>query len=577
MNDAHEDGYQRRQQLQQERTAATLRALSREPDLYFRARQLYRREQRLSYYAPHLRMDNATGADCLRGIGDGLALRVLHSDDSLHRSLLPDEPLQAMLFETLEQLRVESLADGEQWPGVRHNLQHNFSHWAQRAHDNGLTEGAVGLLVFTVLLVCRSQLSRQPIPEALEDPLEATRAGVSPMIGDDLAGLKRQRRQQAEYAQYALSLARTVYRLAEAEAGTNTGQSKNGAGYKRFQQQLQLLLNTEQTTEQGFAQIESGESRAFNASGQQYQIFSREFDQVLPARSLIRDELLQQLRQQLDQAIRDSRINLINRQRLVQLLQQTFALPDRDGWEFGLDSGYPDGRRLSRLVASPDERLVFKQEAMPLQSRAAVTFLLDCSGSMRRHATKLAVLLEVFSRALEQVGVHCEILGFTTRSWNGGRALKSWYRQGRPAAPGRLNELCHLIFKTAEQPWRKARQTLPVLLKPDIYRESVDGEAVEWACGRLLEQDVPRRILTVISDGCPMDTATRNANDAFYLDNHLQQVVQRIQQRGQVEISGIGVGLDLSPYYRRHLAVDADKPLDYQLVRDIIALWRSTP
>ncbi|MEZ5480563.1 MAG: hypothetical protein R3E95_24690, partial [Thiolinea sp.] len=204
------DGYERHRQLQQDWAAATLRALSRRSDLYLRAKQFYRQEHRLPYHSPHLRLSSDMDVACLRGISDGLALRILNSDDSLHQRLSPAEPVQALLFECLEQLRTESLADATLWQGVSHNLIDNFTQWAQQAHDDGLTESATGLLIFTVLLICWSHLNNQAVPEPLQDLLEATRAGIGAVIGTDLAGLQRHRQQQVEYAHYARRMARAI-------------------------------------------------------------------------------------------------------------------------------------------------------------------------------------------------------------------------------------------------------------------------------------------------------------------------------------------------------------------------------
>ena len=249
-------------------------------------------------------------------------------------------------------------------------------------------------------------------------------------------------------------------------------------------------------------------------------------------------------------------------------------MPQRNGWDFGQEDGYLDGARLTQVVTSPSERALFKHEAYPPRSHAAVTFLLDCSGSMKVHSDKLSVMMELFVKALERIGVQTEVLGFSTGSWNGGRPLKQWRAQGKPEHPGRLCENLQLVFKDVDTGFRKARHTIPALLKQDLYREGVDGEAVDWACQRLLKQDIERRLLIVVSDGCPMDAATNHANDEFYLDNHLQQVVGRYEQQGQVEIYGLGVGMDLSPYYRRHLPVDLEQGVDNRMMADIVGLWR---
>jgi cobaltochelatase CobT len=179
---------------------------------------------------------------------------------------------------------------------------------------------------------------------------------------------------------------------------------------------------------------------------------------------------------------------------------------------------------------------------------------------MKAHIEPVATMIDVLTRALDQAGVTSEVLGFTTAAWNGGRARLDWLARGRPRPPGRLNETSHLIFKDASTSWRRARTDIAAFFKADLFREGVDGEAVEWACSRLLARAEPRRMLIVVSDGSPMDSATAQSNDAFYLDGHLKEVVARHEVAGDVEIMGLGVGLDLSPYYRRCLALDLSTP-----------------
>jgi cobaltochelatase CobT len=191
-----------------------------------------------------------------------------------------------------------------------------------------------------------------------------------------------------------------------------------------------------------------------------------------------------------------------------------------------------------------------------------VGFLIDCSGSMKAHIEPVAMMVDLLARACEQAGIATEVLGFSTLAWNGGRARADWLAGGRPPHPGRLNETCHMVFKSADESWRRARPAISALLKSDLFREGVDGEAVEWACARLAGRTEARRILVVISDGSPMDTATAQTNDAFYLDNHLKEVVARHEALRDVDVIALGVGLDLSPYYRRCVAIDSGEALD---------------
>jgi cobaltochelatase CobT len=562
-------GYTKERQRRESWSAATIRALSRQHDLYFRAHRLYQGNRRLPFDAAHLQADAETdGIRELRGISDGLALRLRYSDIHLHARRAPADAHELLIFELLEQLRVESLVPAT-LPGVRQNLRRHFEHWLLEFHYAGLTETGFGLLVFTLAQVCWSRLSRHQTLEATEDLMESTRAGIMPLLGTALSELVRHRDDQAAYAQPARHIASVLGQLLKAEQ-TSTPQKSSRKTLLVSRKLLQLLNIAEGEEQDSVATVSSGESRLFHEQGEQYRIYTRDYDQIITADKLIRPALLKTLRQQLDQKVQQAGLNV---QRLSRLLQSVFATPHRNGWDFGLEEGYIDGNRLAQLITSPAEQAIFKQEARPPRCHAMVTFLLDCSGSMKQNGVTLAIMLDVFARAMEKTGIHCEILGFSTRSWNGGRAIKDWRRRGKPPAPGRMNETAQIIFRDADIPWNRARHGLAALMKADIYKEGIDGEAVEWACQRLLQQDTDRRILVVVSDGCPMDSATTQANDAFYLDNHLQQVVHKYDRPGQLEIYGLGVGLDLSPYYRKHLPIDPDKGLDNQLLRDIAGLW----
>jgi cobaltochelatase CobT len=234
-----------------------------------------------------------------------------------------------------------------------------------------------------------------------------------------------------------------------------------------------------------------------------------------------------------------------------------------------------DGRRLAQLACSPAERRLFTQEAQQPRTDTAVTILVDCSSSMRSHAEGVAQLADVLLRALEAAGATTELLGYTTSGWNGGRARAAWLAAGRPAHPGRLNERCHLVFKDAARSWRRARLDVAALLKADLFREGIDGEAVEWACARLRARPQVRRILLVVSDGSPMDSATAQANDAGYLDAHLQQVVSR-EERAGIALVGVGVGLDLGAWYCHSVAADVGQGLRQELPQRVVeAIARS--
>jgi cobaltochelatase CobT len=228
--------------------------------------------------------------------------------------------------------------------------------------------------------------------------------------------------------------------------------------------------------------------------------------------------------------------------------------------------------RLTQLIASPTERRLFRTERQEPKADCVLAFLLDCSGSMRQHAERIAPLVDTFARALDMAGVANEVLGFTTSAWNGGKASGSGVRAGRPTHPGRLNEALHIVFKDADTPWRRGRAGLAALFKGEMFKEGIDGEAVEWAVARLEARSEPHKLLVVVSDACPMDGATNLANDPNYLDHHLQDVVQRVEAAGRVRIHGLGVGLDLSPYYGRSQALDLAVETPREVIRETLHL-----
>jgi cobaltochelatase CobT len=315
----------------------------------------------------------------------------------------------------------------------------------------------------------------------------------------------------------------------------------------------------------------SGRSKAIEDSEQGYRIFTTKYDKQCGAAELVRAQELTQFRLALDAVVAGLGVNV---HRLARQLQALLALPERNGWNHGEDEGYIDGRRLSQLIASSAEKRVFKRVRSEPRANCAVTFLIDCSGSMKAHIQSLAALLDLLVRALDMVEVQSEVLGFTTGAWTGGRAQKDWIKSGKPRHPGRLNETSHIVFKRAETSWRRARPSLAALLKSEMFREGVDGEAVLWAKQRLMNCDAARKFLVVVSDGSPMDSATHLANDASYLDHHLREVVQSIEMSGDITIVGIGVGLDMSPYYRKSHVLDFVNSSASQSLREMIDLLR---
>ncbi len=561
----------RLQQKVEELSAASIRALADERDLHFRGHRLHRGVHALPLFAPHLHPSlEHDDAASFRGAADGLALRLRLSDAALHASLAPaaaGDATERFLFDWLEQFRVESLVPPS-LPGARRNLADRHAAWSRHFHEAGHTEGAVGLLLFTVAQVCRARVTGDAMQEDLEDLLESTRAGLAPRIGHALVGLRRERADQAAYSVHALAIARVVAELVR-DAGRGQAAKPLARPDEPLANLFGMLVEPDGATSERFATAVSSRRRSVDGEGADYRVFTTAYDREDAATALVRATVLAAMRERLDTLVA---ARGINRSRLVRELHALFDRPMRDGWDGGREEGLVDGRRLAALVASPGERRLFRQERIEPRADCVVAVLVDCSGSMKEHAEAVAVIADTLMRALEEAGAAAELLGFTTAAWNGGRARRDWLRAGRPTAPGRLNERQHIVFKAADTPWRRGRAGIAALLRGELFREGIDGEAVDWACARLAGRDEARKLLLVISDGAPMDTATRLANDALLLDRHLRSVVRRHERTGLVEIVGVGVGLDLSAAYSRSHVLDLGGAPGNRVFREIVDL-----
>lgn len=548
--------------------AAVVRALTSDANLGYRSGRLFRGNAALPAHALTVQGVTPGKRGVLRGDADALALREKLSDRSVHRQVRPADPTARLLFEVLEQMRCESLAP-KSLRGVQKNLQIRFEHWANQALESSLTDSQIGILVYTAVQMAWSRLLGYPLDCQSEDLIEATRAGISHRIGGSLAAMRRHTTSQTLFAVPAKQYAEAVAAMIEEEYRDIADRDGVDQAVTHAAAKTILCLESDSEVESlnPIETLGNGSDKVLDASADGYRIYTRAYDRELYAGSLVRTQLLAEFRAHLDHEIASQHINV---GKLSRLMLPMFSTPRRDGWLDGEESGRIDGRRLSRIVCSPGERRVFRRDQDLPRPDCAVTVLIDCSGSMKQHGANLAILVDVLCRVLDQSGVTNEILGFTTGAWNGGKARRDWLSVGRTAQPGRLNETCHLIFKDAITGWRRARSQIAALMKADLFREGVDGEAVQWACKRLLDRPEARRFLVVISDGSPMDCATGQANDAHYLDNHLRAVVGAHEQKNDVRIMALGVGLDLSPYYRLNLPIDLSTPPGMPLLQEIV-------
>ncbi len=546
----------------EERCGAALRALSGDPRLQWSSQTLYRDTTHVPLAAVHQQDVPPTQAD-QRALMDGVALRLLHSDAALHQTSQPHSDVARLVFEMLEQFRVESLAP-EQWPGVRRNLIARFERWSEAFEASGLLETDLGLLLFTIAVTAWSRLGAHPIRDDVTDLMETTRANIMPTLGSAFHGLRQCRHAQALFIPHARAISDWVAAAIQdaQQAHPQKTVSKRRSGFS-------LRLMAQQPPAPEWPAPEAGSSRSWQASGQRYRVFTTAYDRQISAQELVRPAHLKQLRAELDDDLTQAGLNLT---RLVRQLRHLLARPQEDDWRFAQDSGQIDGARLARLVANPLEQSVFRDPRVHPVADCAVTVLLDCSGSMKAHARQISMLVDTLARALDLAGIPNEVLGFSTGAWHGGRAMRDWQRAGAPPLPGRLNELLHLVFKPHDAHWRQCRLGIAALRRADLFREGFDGEAVSWASDRLRQRAVRRRILLVVSDGCPMDTATHQCNDPHYLDQHLKHVLLALQRQADVQVCALGVGLDLGGFYHHRLAIDVSAPLNDALLQAVVGL-----
>jgi cobaltochelatase CobT len=298
--------------------------------------------------------------------------------------------------------------------------------------------------------------------------------------------------------------------------------------------------------------------RSNEPRGPDYKAFSQKFDEIVQAEDLCDADELTRLRAYLDKQLAHLQ-GVVGR--LANRLQRRLMAQQNRAWQFDLEEGMLDPARLPRIVIDPFQPLSFKQEKDTNFRDTVVTLLLDNSGSMRgRPITVAATCADILARTLERCGVKVEILGFTTRAWKGGQARELWLQSGKPGNPGRLNDLRHIIYKSADAPWRRARKNLGLMMREGLLKENIDGEALDWAHKRLLGRSEQRRILMVISDGAPVDDSTLSVNPGNYLERHLRWIIEEIETRSPVELIAIGIGHDVTRYYRRAVTiVDAEE------------------
>ncbi len=525
----------------------------------------------------------------LRGTADQVALRLRHHDDAKHRERIPIGREAKEAYDALEQVRVEVIG-GRHMAGVAANLRARLAEECEAEGYDRMTEKDQLPVSAALALLARERLSGEGTPAAATRILEAWRGTLGPAAETAMADLARLADDQVAYARAARRLLAALD-LAEAEADLETdaegeeseGEEQSGAedqsaeseGRSEADAEAMLGADAEEVegeatddTEQGGEEATDGDERpggpqaprdaAAGGGEGGYRAYTRSFDEEVAAEELCDPEELTRLRQQLDQQLQHLQ-GVVSK--LANRLQRRLLAQQQRAWDFDLDEGLLDAGRLARVVVNPLHSLSYKRERDTEFRDTVVTLLLDNSGSMRgRPITVAAMCGDILARTLERCGVKVELLGFTTRAWKGGQSRERWVAENKPRNPGRLNDLRHIIYKAADQPWRRSRKNLGLMLREGLLKENIDGEALLWAYRRLLARAEHRRILMVISDGAPVDDSTLSVNAGNYLEKHLREVIHDIESRELVELTAIGIGHDVTRYYRRAVTiVDAEE------------------
>jgi len=595
-------------------TAATMRAISErdEVSVSFGAEaRLVETQARLPVPS---REFSSTEVRRLRGEADAMALQLRYHDDALHDRASPRTEAAQAVFDALEQVRVETLG-ARRMQGVAANLAAALE---ERCRAQGLAhaENQDDVPMSEALrYLARERLSGEAPPQSAGKAVELWRSWLEQRVGTDMAALSRTVEDQAAYARVLNQILQHLELIDDAEAGQDQddaegedqtdenaeAESGEGEGEESSSEmsgapsgEMEDATSDEsedaamqQSMEEmmpGMGEEDSDRARNWrrpegflpNRPGDPpYRPFTAEHDETVAAADLCEAEELTRLRLHLDQQL--SHLQAVIG-KLANRLQRKLLAKQSRGWDFDLDEGILDAGRLSRVVVNPIYPLSYKMERETDFRDTVVSLLIDNSGSMRgRPITVAAMSADILARTLERCGVKVEILGFTTRAWKGGQSREKWLAEGKPANPGRLNDLRHIIYKPADAPWRRARKSLGLMLREGLLKENIDGEALLWAHDRLLARPEQRRILMVISDGAPVDDSTLSVNPGNYLERHLRDVIEWIETRSMVELTAIGIGHDVTRYYRRAVTIMDAEQLGGTMMEKLTELFDERP
>ncbi len=585
-------------------TAGAMRAIAAKGDLEVSfapgTAALVGNEARLPPPAKHLPANEIAQT---RGAADAISLKLRHHNAKVHAREAPKSPLARDVFNAVEQARVEALG-ARRMAGVRANLRAALEEQCrQKGFQRSQTRDQATLPDVLRLLV-REAVTGDPVPETARNMVDSWRGDFTRRVLDDIAGLKAKLDSQQAYAKAVRRLLADLD-LETSDEGRESEQQEEDRDQESDQQpqprQKSGKQQSEADAEMQAAEQEASDSEAMDSAEQEtempaqggeerpgdpgkrnealprgrneplYKTYTNRFDEIVEAQDLCDPDELTRLRQLLDQQLANLQTVVA---KLANRLQRRLLAKQNRSWIFDLEEGLLDSKRLPRIIVNPELALSYKRESDTEFRDTVVSLLIDNSGSMRgRPITVAAMTGDILARTLERCGVKVEILGFTTRMWKGGQSREAWINGGKPANPGRLNDLRHIVYKSADAPWRRARKNLGLMLREGILKENIDGEALLWAHNRLMQRTEQRRIMMVISDGAPVDDSTLSVNPGNYLEQHLREVIEWIETRSAVEIIAIGIGHDVTRYYRRAVTLVDAEQLGGAVLEQLAALF----
>jgi len=593
--------------------AGCLRALARKPDLEvsFAAERPGLMGGKVRLPEPPRKLSKAEAA-IVRGNADSIALRIACHDAALHRRLQPAGQQARAVFEAVEQARVEAIG-ARRMDGVAMNLTAMLEERFHRGKFEDITNRADAPIEDALALMVRERLTGLAPPAAAKKLVDLWRPLIEDRAGKKLDQLENLVEDQRHFGDAVHDLLDALEmgedRNSDSEDEDEDGEEDNrkqesgedGEAADSDDMQRTSMEDSEASaedmpdsaseavdapsadmaddTDMGDAETpgEPQRPRQFGANeprGPDYRAFTTKFDETIAAEELCEPEELDRLRSYLDKQLSNLQGVVA---RLANRLQRRLMAQQNRSWEFDLEEGILDPARLTRVVIDPMHALSFKAEKDTEFRDTVVTLLLDNSGSMRgRPITVAATCADILARTLERCGVKVEILGFTTRAWKGGQAREHWLTAGKPANPGRLNDLRHIIYKSADAPWRRARKNLGLMMREGLLKENIDGEALDWAHKRLLARTEQRKILMMISDGAPVDDSTLSVNPGNYLERHLRWVIEEIENRSPVELIAIGIGHDVTRYYKRAVTIVDAEELGGAMTEKLAELFEET-